>query len=119
MNIYVSNINFRATEDGLREAFERFGTVSSVKIITDKLTGRSRGFGFVEMPNDDEGTQAIAQLNGYDFFERQLSVKQAEARPEGGGGNRGGGFNKGGGFNRGGGGFNKGGGNRGGYEKRW
>ena len=115
MNIYVSNINFRATEDGLREAFERFGTVSSVKIITDKQTGRSRGFGFVEMPNEEEGTQAIAQLNGVEFFERQLSVKQAEERPEGG--NRGG-FNKGGGFNRGGGGFNKGG-NRGGYEKRW
>jgi RNA recognition motif-containing protein len=118
MNIYVSNINFRATEDGLREVFERFGTVSSVKIITDKLTGRSRGFGFVEMPNDDEGSQAIAQLNGCDFFERQLSVKQAEARSEGGG-NRGNSFNKAGGFNRGSGGFNKGGGNRGGYEKRW
>lgn len=107
MNIYVSNINFRATEDGLREAFERFGAVSSVKIITDKHTGRSRGFGFVEMPNDDEAGQAISQLNGYDFLERQLSVKQAEARPEGGnGGNRGGGFNRGGG-----GGYNKGRGN--------
>jgi len=128
MNIYVSNINFRATEEGLREAFEKFGEVSSVKIITDRDTGRSRGFGFVEMPNDTEGTQAIEQLNGYDFFDRQLSVKQAEARPEGGGGggrtfNKGGGG--GGGFNKGGGGgYNKGGsgggGRRdGGYEKRW
>ncbi len=121
MNIYVSNINFRATEEGLREAFERFGEVSSVKIITDRETGRSRGFGFVEMPNDSEGTAAIEQLNGVDFFDRQLSVKQAEARPEGGGGRS---FNKGGGgFNRGGGGgggYKSGGGRRdGGYEKRW
>jgi|APTNR8051073442_1049403.scaffolds.fasta_scaffold29316_1 RNA recognition motif-containing protein len=111
MNIYVSNINFRATEEGLREAFEKFGEVSSVKIITDRDSGRSRGFGFVEMPNDSEGAQAIEQLNGYEFFERQLSVKQAEARPEGG--NRS--------FNKGGGGYKGGGGGRrdGGYEKRW
>ena len=79
MNIYVRNINFRAQENQIREVFEKFGTVSSVKIIKDRETGRSRGFGFIEMPNDSEGTQAIAQLNGVEFSERNLVVN--EARP--------------------------------------
>lgn len=103
MNIYVSNISFRASEEKLRELFEGFGEVSKASIISDKYTGRSRGFGFVEMPNNEEAAQAIAQLNGTDFLERTLNVKQAEERPEGGGNRRSGGFNKGGGgFNRGG-----------------
>jgi RNA recognition motif-containing protein len=110
MNIYVSNINFRATEQELRKVFENFGSVSSVKIITDKLTGRSRGFGFVEMPNDAEGAAAIAQLNGTDFLDRTISVKQAEARSDSDA--QKGGFNKGGGFQRG-------GSQRGNYHKRW
>jgi RNA recognition motif-containing protein len=79
MNIYVANISFRAREQDLKELFEQYGEVSSVKIVTDRETGRSRGFGFIEMPNDSEGKQAIAQLNGVDFNQRNLVVN--EARP--------------------------------------
>ena len=79
MNIYVANISFRAREQDLKDLFQQYGEVSSVKIVTDRETGRSRGFGFVEMPNDSEGKQAIAQLNGAEFSERNLVVN--EARP--------------------------------------
>jgi RNA recognition motif-containing protein len=79
MNIYVANISFRASEGQLKEVFQQYGEVSSVKIITDRETGRSRGFGFVEMPNDGEGKTAIAQLNGVAFQDRNLVVN--EARP--------------------------------------
>ena len=79
MNIYVANISFRAREQDLKELFEQYGEVSSVKVVTDRETGRSRGFGFAEMPNDSEGKQAIAQLNGVDFQGRNLVVN--EARP--------------------------------------
>ncbi len=79
MNIYVANISFRASEGQLKDLFQQFGEVSSAKIVTDRETGRSRGFGFVEMPNDSEGKQAIAQLNGNDFEGRNLVVN--EARP--------------------------------------
>lgn len=79
MNIYVANISFRASEGQLKELFQQFGEVSSVKIVTDRDTGRSRGFGFVEMPNEAEGKAAIAQLNGNEFAERNLVVN--EARP--------------------------------------
>ena len=79
MNIYVANISFRASEGQLKELFQQFGEVSSVKIVTDRETGRSRGFGFIEMPNDSEGKTAIAQLNGTEFAERNLVVN--EARP--------------------------------------
>ena len=79
MNIYVANISFRASEGQLKELFQQFGEVSSVKIVTDRDTGRSRGFGFIEMPNDSEGKTAIAQLNGVEFAERNLVVN--EARP--------------------------------------
>ena len=79
MNIYVANINFRAKEEQLKELFQQYGEVSTVKIVTDRDTGRSRGFGFVEMPNDSEGAQAITQLNGYEFHQRNLVVN--EARP--------------------------------------
>ena len=79
MNIYIANISFRASEGQLKDLFQQFGEVSSVKIITDRDTGRSRGFGFVEMPNDSEGKQAIAQWNGTEFGERNLVVN--EARP--------------------------------------
>jgi RNA recognition motif-containing protein len=82
MNIYISNINFKAREQGLQEVFEQFGEVSSVKIIKDKETGRSKGFGFVEMPNDEQGRQAIAQLNGTDYMERNLVVNEARPREE-------------------------------------
>ena len=79
MNIYIANISFRASEGQLKDLFQQFGEVTSVKIITDRDTGRSRGFGFVEMANDSEGKQAIAQLNGAEFAERNLVVN--EARP--------------------------------------
>ena len=79
MNIYVANINFRAQEDQLKQLFSEFGEVSSVKIVTDRETGRSRGFGFVEMPNDADAQKAIANLNGKDFHSRSLVVN--EARP--------------------------------------
>jgi RNA recognition motif-containing protein len=80
MNIYIANINFRAQEEQLKELFQQYGEVSSVKIVTDRETGRSRGFGFVEMPNDAEGKEAIAKLNGVEFQQRNLVVN--EARPQ-------------------------------------
>ncbi|MFM2306866.1 MAG: hypothetical protein RLZZ367_1535 [Bacteroidota bacterium] len=79
MNIYVANISFRATENQLKDLFQQFGEVTSVKIVKDRETGRSRGFGFIEMANDAEGQQAIAQLNGNSFQDRNLVVN--EARP--------------------------------------
>ena len=79
MNIYIANINFRAKEDQLQDLFRQYGEVSSVKIVTDRDTGRSRGFGFVEMPNDSEAKEAISKLNGVEFQERNLVVN--EARP--------------------------------------
>ena len=79
MNIYVANINFRAQEDQLKELFQQYGEVASVKIVTDRETGRSRGFAFIEMPNDSEGKEAINKLNGADFLDRNLVVN--EARP--------------------------------------
>ena len=79
MNIYVANISFRAREQDLKELFEQFGEVTSAKIVTDRETGRSLGFGFVEMANDSDGAKAISQLNGYSFSDRNLVVN--EARP--------------------------------------
>lgn len=120
MNIFVSNINFSTTEDSFQQLFAQFGDVESARIITDRETGRSRGFGFVEM-NDEEGQKAIDALNGMDFEEMTLNVSVArpreERRPAHGGYNRGGyNNNRGGGYNRGGG-FSRGG-NRGGYDRR-
>lgn len=125
MNIYVGNLPHATTDDELREAFEAFGSVTSATIITDKFTGKSRGFGFVEMPNSDEAEDAINSLNGEDFGGRQLTVNEARPREErsgGGGGSRrgpgnGGGGRSGGGYGRqggggGGGGRGRDGGNR-------
>jgi RNA recognition motif-containing protein len=86
MNLYVANINFRSTEDELRSLFSQYGEISSLKIITDKMTGRSRGFGFVEMPNDEDAKRAIAELNGTDFMQKTLVVNEAKPREEGSGG---------------------------------
>lgn len=98
MNIYVGNLSYGVSDDNLREVFEAFGTVSSAKVITDKYSGRSKGFGFVEMDDDAEANAAIEQLDGAEIDGR--SVKVNEARPKednrGGGGYRGGG-NRGGG----------------------
>lgn len=77
MNIYVANVNFRATEEDLKNLFAQFGEVSSVKILKDRETNRSRGFGFVEMPDDEQGRTAINSLNGSEFNQRSLVVKEA------------------------------------------
>jgi RNA recognition motif-containing protein len=102
MNIYVANIPWKATEEQLKQLFSEYGEVSSAKIIMDKVTQRSRGFGFVEMADDTAGKSAIDQLNGADFLGKNLVVNEARPREEGSGGggrgNRGGG---GGGFRRG------------------
>jgi RNA recognition motif-containing protein len=78
--IYVGNLSYRADEESLRELFAQSGEVLSVKIITDAATGRSKGFGFVEMSSDEEGEKAISSLNGTTFMERALTV--SEARPQ-------------------------------------
>lgn len=78
--MYVSNISFRVSEADLRNLFEQFGTVTSAKIITDRETGRSRGFGFVEMPTDEEANKAISALNNKEVEGRALSVSVAREK---------------------------------------
>ncbi len=80
MNIYVGNLSYALSESELRDAFANFGAVSSVKILTDRETGRSRGFGFVEMPNRAEAEAAVANLNGKDVGGRPLRVNEARPR---------------------------------------
>jgi len=82
MNIFVANLNFRVQEDDLRETFEAYGEVDSARVITDRNSGRSKGFGFVEMPNDDEAQKAIDELNDKEYEGRNLVVKVAEERSE-------------------------------------
>jgi cold-inducible RNA-binding protein len=99
MKVYVGNMSFNTTEDALRQAFEAFGEVVSVNIITDRDTGRPRGFGFVEMSNEDEGNAAIAGLNGQEVDGRTLNVNVARQRENNnrggsGGGGGGGGYRK-------------------------
>lgn len=98
MNIYAGNLPWDLSEDDLRKAFEAFGQVESVRIITDRYSGRSRGFGFVEMSNKEEGDAAIADLNGKDLKGRAIKVNEARAKDEnrgrGGGGGGGGGFGR-------------------------
>ncbi len=93
MNIYVGNLSYEATEEDLRTAFEAFGQVVSARIVKDKFSGESRGFGFVEMSSSEEAQSAINDLNGKDLKGRTLNVNEARPRPEGGrgGGGRGGG----------------------------
>ena len=98
MNIYVGNLSFDAAEADIRQAFEKFGDVTTVNIIKDKFSGEPRGFGFVEMPGKEMAMAAIAGLNGQDLKGRSLSVNEARPRAEGGGGGR----SSGGGSNRGG-----------------
>ena len=107
MNIFVAKLSFDTQEIDLQEAFEQFGTVDSVKIIMDKFTGKSKGYGFVEMPNDDEALAAIADLNDTDLDGRTIVVKKAEPRERRGGG--GGGYGGGGrrDYGGGGGGYNR------------
>ncbi len=82
MNIYVGNLSYSLSESELRDAFADFGEVSSVKILSDRETGRSRGFGFVEMTNQAEGEAAVAQLNGKDVGGRALRVNEARPREQ-------------------------------------
>lgn len=104
-NIYVGNLSFNATEDEIREAFEAFGTVSSVSVVKDRETGRSRGFAFVEMPDGAEAQAAIENLNLKEIAGRSITVNEARPREErprgGGGGGRGGRGGGGGGGGRG------------------
>jgi len=132
MKLYVGNLAFQTSSSDLQELFGQAGTVTSASIIEDRDTGRSRGFGFVEMASKEEGDAAIAQFNGKEFNGRNLTVNEARPREErggsrgggggrgfGGGGGRGGyggGGNRGGGGGRGGYGGGGGGGNR---EPRW
>jgi RNA recognition motif-containing protein len=81
-NIYVGNLSFRATEEDVRSAFSSHGTVSSVNIIMDRETGRSRGFAFVEMPNAEEAKQAIESLNGKEIAGRGITANEARPRTE-------------------------------------
>jgi RNA recognition motif-containing protein len=113
MNIYVANIPFKASEDELRELFEQHGDVTSVKIVLDKVTNRSRGFGFVEMADSEAAKQAINELNGYSFLGKELVVNEARPKTESRGGSGGGYGNRSGGGGYG----NRGGG--GGYSKKW
>lgn len=99
MNIYVSNLNFRTRGESLQTLFGEYGEVSSANIITDRETGRSRGFGFVEMPDESAARNAINALNGFELDERAINVN--EARPKTERSDRGGyGSNQGGGYGR-------------------
>jgi RNA recognition motif-containing protein len=110
MNIYVGNLSHDVTEDELRQAFEASGQVESVNIVKDRFTGEARGFGFVEMPSDEEGKAAIAEMDGKELKGRVINVDQARPRTgprrggrTGGGGGRRGGFSGGGSSSGGGG----------------
>jgi RNA recognition motif-containing protein len=122
MNIFVGSLPFRMEEAELKELFEAYGEVASARIITDKFSGRSRGFGFVEMPDDAAAQKSIDELNNSEVDGRAIVVNKSEERkegdrrrPSGPGGNRGGfggGGNRDGNRRSGGGGFNRDGGNR-------
>ena len=118
MNIYISNLSFNVQDDDLRQLFTEFGEISSAKVIMDRESGKSRGFGFVEMPNDEEGQKAIAELDQCEYDGKTINVNVAKPREDkprtfnrggGGGGGFRGGSNRtgGGGGNRDGGGFRK------------
>jgi RNA recognition motif-containing protein len=136
MDIFVGSLSFKLKESELREAFEKFGEVASAKIIIDKITRQSKGFGFVEMPDEEQAKLAISELNGVEMYGRPLVVNESQKKestgrsdaprsnagggqgfsrnkPSGGGGYSGGG---GGGYSSGGGGGYSGGGDRGGYS---
>ena len=124
MNLYISNLSYNVTDADLNELFDDYGEILSARVITDRETGRSRGFGFVELKDDDLAKKAIEELNQATYDEKVINVTEARPR-EDRGGNRGGGFggnrggygggNRGGGYgggNRGGGGYGNGGGRR-------
>ena len=121
MNIYVGNLPYSTTEEELREQASQYGELSSCTIIIDRETGRSRGFGFIEMPNEDEAMALIEGMNGSNLGGRMLTVNKARPRaPRGGGGYGGGGGGYGGGgggYGGGGGGYGGGGGGYGGGDR--
>jgi RNA recognition motif-containing protein len=133
MKLYVGNLAFQTSSEDLQQLFSQAGTVESASVVEDRETGRSRGFGFVEMASNEEGQKAIEQFNGKEVNGRNLNVNEARPREDRGGRGGGGGGGRGGfGGNRGGGGggrggYGGGGGNRGGYggggggdrEPRW
>lgn len=116
MNIFIANLSFKVENEDLSQIFEEYGQVKSAVVIKDKFTGRSKGFGFVEMESEEEAKRAIEELNGAQFDGKEIAVSEARPRTEGGSRDSRGG---GGGFNRGGGGggFNRGGGSRGGSRE--
>ena len=116
MNIYVGNLSWQMTDEDLRTLFEQYGSVTSANIVKDKVSGRSKGFGFVEMPDETEAQNALSSLYESEVLGRKIIVNEAQPKPQGTGGG-GGGFKKrsfGGGNSGGGGGYKKGGFNRGG-----
>jgi len=114
MNIFAGSLPYQLEEADLKNLFEAYGEVSSVKLITDRETGRSKGYGFIEMPDDEVALKAISGLNGMQVSGRAIAVSQAEERKSNDR-RSGGGFSGGG--NRGGGGFNRGGNSGGGYQR--
>ncbi len=112
MNIYVGNLLFDVTEDELKELFAPFGQVTEVRLIMDKFSGKSKGFGFIEMPSKEEAEKAINGLNGKDMKGRAMTVNEAKPKTDRGGGGRRGGFGGGGGRGGYGGGGSRGGGGR-------
>ncbi len=86
MDIYVGNLPYGATDDDLKELFGKYGSVTSARVITDKMSGRSKGFGFVEMANNSEADKAIKETNGTDFQGRPLRVNESQPKPRTGGG---------------------------------
>ncbi len=114
--LYVGNLKYTVTSAHLQELFEQYGTVTSASVLSDRETGRSRGFGFVEMMHDDEAMSAIESLDGQDFDGRRLTVNEARPRTPGGGGGEGGGGYRGGAGEGGGGGGGYRGGGGGGYR---
>jgi RNA recognition motif-containing protein len=120
--LYVGNLSFRTSGDELREMFSQAGTVESASVIEDRETGRSRGFGFVEMATAEEAAKAIEMFNGKDLGGRNLTVNEAKPKTDRGGGGGGGGrggYGGGGGRDRGGYGGGGGGGGRNDREPRW
>jgi cold-inducible RNA-binding protein len=124
IRLFVGNLNFKTTSEDLQELFGQVGEVQSASVVTDRETGRSRGFGFVEMASQEDGQRAIEQFNGKEYGGRNLTVNEARPREDrgfggGGGGGYGGGGNRRGGGGGGGGGRGGGGGYGGQREPRW
>jgi RNA recognition motif-containing protein len=119
MRIYVGGLPYSTTSDQLRELFEEVGDVTDASVVEDKFSGQSRGFGFVEMSNDEQANEAIARFNGYSLGGRPLTVNEAKPRDDRGGGGGGRSPYGGGGGGRSGGGGYGGGGGGGGREPRW